>query len=72
MGLPGETITGVNGTGELSCEDCGELLPLRVLRSNAGYYIGTFCNCGPYSRESDYYETPEEAEADLKTGDFGR
>lgn len=49
--LPGETI---RSGAEKEC--CGEELPFKVLKSNAGYYIGTFCpQCGPYSRESHYY-----------------
>lgn len=35
---------------------------------SGGYYIGTFCGCGPYSRESGYYRTRELAQADLDTG----
>jgi hypothetical protein len=42
------------------CDVCG-LLRFRVLRSAAGYYIGTQCGCGPYSRESGYYSNEEEA-----------
>lgn len=54
------------------CEDCGVVLHLQVLRSNAGYYIGTFCNCGPYSRESDYYPKREDAQIALDSRNFGR
>jgi hypothetical protein len=43
-----------------------------VLRSAAGYYIGTQCECGPYSRESGYYRTYEEAESALNSGSFFR
>lgn len=67
--LPGETIaTGAPAT----CEDCGVALKPQVLQSAAGYYIGTFCQCGPYSRESGYYPKREEAQQALDTGDFGR
>ena len=60
--FPGETIR----TGAKSeCPDCGSRLENRVLKSNAGYYIGTACCCGPYSRESNYYPTRESAQADL-------
>lgn len=35
--------------------DCGAILPLRVLKSNAGHYLGFFClSHGPYSRETEY------------------
>ena len=54
------------------CDECKcDLLP-EVLRSAAGYYIGTRCDCGPYSRESDYYPTPEAAQSDLDKGTYSR
>lgn len=47
--------------------------PLQVCESNAGHYVGRFCEyCGPYSRESDYYKTSQEADSALKSGVFGR
>lgn len=42
-----------------------EDLTIDVHRSAAGYYIGSWCGCGPYSRESDYYPTHEAASKDL-------
>lgn len=48
------------------CEDCEIKLDTQVLQSGSGYYLGTQCNCGPYSRESDYFVTQESAEAELK------
>lgn len=67
--INGETIaTGAPST----CEDCGYTLPLTVCRSAAGYYVGTQCSCGPYSRESGYYGTSKEAQEALDSGDFGR
>lgn len=56
--MNGETI--LSGT-ERTCPDCRESLVLDVHRSAAGYYIGTFCACGPYSRESGYFSSREEA-----------
>ncbi len=50
------------------CEDCGITPELKVYRSNAGWYIGTWCGCGPYSRESGYYSTLEAAERELQEG----
>lgn len=36
------------------CE-CGFVMPLKVLRSAAGYYLGHVCdNCGPFDRITDY------------------
>ena len=47
---------------ESICPDCKVVLKPKVLHSGAGYYIGTFCDCGPYSRESGYFRTRAEAE----------
>lgn len=33
----------------------GPLLPLQVLKSRAGFYIGTCTEEGPYTRESEEY-----------------
>ncbi len=67
--IAGETIaTGAADT----CEDCGVKPELQVCHSMAGYYVGTYCDCGPYSRESDYYKTREQAQAALESGEFGR
>ena len=63
--LPGETI---HSGAKCICEDCGEVLKEKVLHSAAGYYIGTECCCGPYSRESEYYKSYAHAERDLKNG----
>ena len=38
-------------------------LPIRVLSSNAGYYVGTFSEThGPVSRESQYFDKRIDAE----------
>lgn len=64
MVMRGENIaTGHSPT----CEDCGVTLELSVQKSAAGYYLGTFCDCGPYSRESDYFKTRKQAEKALET-----
>ncbi|WP_179207549.1 hypothetical protein [Escherichia coli] len=40
----------------------GYTLPLQVLSSVRGYYIGTQCDEGPVSRESvEYYRNHEQA-----------
>lgn len=65
--FPGETIaTGASPT----CSDCGVTPKLQVCSSPAGYYIGTYCDCGPYSRETAYYRTRDEAQADLDQAKF--
>jgi hypothetical protein len=39
----------------------------------AGYYVGFWCDrCGPYSRESGYYRSYEEAEKALSKGSYAR
>lgn len=48
-----------------SCSDCKTELHYEVMRSNAGYYVGTGCECGPYSRESGYFRKREDAEKQL-------
>jgi uncharacterized Zn finger protein len=68
MAFPGET-----GHINTECMDCGSPLPAKVLKSGAGYYIGTFCdNCGPYSRESGYYPDLVSAQEALRKGTFSR
>lgn len=62
--LLGETIY---SGADPHCPDCSKKLENEVLKSNAGYYIGTQCCCGPYSRESHYYRTFELAKHALKT-----
>ena len=69
MTLPNETIaTGASPR----CTDCGVMPRLNVYRSRAGYYVGTYCRCGPYSRESGYYPTEQEARRALTHGSYGR
>lgn len=49
----------------------GKYLPLNVLRSAAGYYIGTADECGPVSRESvEYFRSEKSATEALKTGSW--
>jgi hypothetical protein len=62
MALPGETLD--SGAPD-RCEDCGSELVARACGSSAGSYIGSCCRCGPYSRDSGYFATRDEAEAML-------
>jgi hypothetical protein len=56
--------------GQLAAMYGGAVLPVQVLHSAAGYYLGTWQD-GPMSRESDcYYATHEEATAALERGDW--
>ncbi len=69
MTLPGECL---NVTSAV-CLQCGTDLSVKVCVSAAGYYIGFFCpHCGPYSRESGYFRSREEAEQALISGNYGR
>ena len=45
---------------------------LGVYSTPAGYYVGTYCDCGPYSRESDYFPTREVAQKALDSGAYSR
>ena len=59
---------GDRSIGKLALEYCGVSLPLEVLRSGAGFYIGTF-NDGPCSRESvEYFPTESKAASALAEG----
>lgn len=69
MTLPGETI---GSGGPNVCEDCKTHVKPEVLQSAAGYYIGTWCKCGPYSRESGYYDTKAMAQVALANNDYQR
>ena len=69
MTLPGETIA--TGASPI-CPDCKKEVEFEVLRSAGGFYVGTACQCGPYSRESGYYRTYDEAEQALSTGGYHR
>jgi hypothetical protein len=60
--LPGETI--LSGATPL-CPDCQSGLTLQVLMSGAGYYVGTQCCGGPYTRETGYFHSRKEANGAL-------
>ncbi|HEJ4318575.1 TPA: hypothetical protein SL519_006436, partial [Pseudomonas aeruginosa] len=48
-------------------------LPLQVLMSNAGFYIGTLDEEGPASRESvEYYQSRELAQQALDNGTWSQ
>ena len=48
------------------CKVCGREMVLEVLHNHSGYYLGYVCGiCGPQTRETGYYATPEEAEYDF-------
>lgn len=54
--------------GKLSAA-AGQPLPLEVHKSRAGYYLGTWSDDGPFTRESaEYWRTQDKAAEALKTG----
>lgn len=63
------TLLPSSAIGKLALEYCKKRLPLQVLRSNAGYYIGTASEDGPCSRESaEYFRKQGDAEDALANG----
>lgn len=69
MAIQGETLAlGAPQT----CHTCAVTVRPQVLSSAAGWYVGTRCDCGPYTRESGYYETARQAALALSTGAYGR
>lgn len=59
--------------GKLAKECCGTTLPLKVLKSVAGFYIGTENEEGPVSRESaEYWPTGSGAKIALDSGKWGQ
>ncbi|WP_208950413.1 hypothetical protein [Rahnella sp. ChDrAdgB13] len=55
--------------GELALACCGKKIPIEVMRSRAGFYLGTSENAEPLSRESvEYWPTQGEAEDALRNG----
>ncbi|MJZ42591.1 hypothetical protein DS487_17140 [Salmonella enterica subsp. enterica] len=62
-----------SSTGLLAAKFAGLSLPLRVLRSGTGFYIGTANEMGPVSRESvEYFATAELAERALRQGTWSQ
>lgn len=56
-------------TGHLAFEFCGKRLPLQVMHSAAGHYLGTSREEGPCSRESaEYWPSRADAQAALDNG----
>lgn len=54
------------------CDGCNTHVgKLRILMSAAGYYIGTYCDCGPYSRETGYFSNRNAAQKALNAINAG-
>ena len=57
--------------GLLAHAATGKKLPIDVMQTRAGFYLGTYGEDGPCSRESaEYWPTREKAQAALETGDW--
>lgn len=56
--------------GELAQHIGGKRLPLEICYSAAGFYLGTFFEGQPYSRESQYFPRRELAQAALANRDW--
>ena len=66
-----ENPTNHSAAGQMALIYCGARLPVQVLRSAAGFYIGTADEQGPVSREScEYFRTAEHAARALKSGQW--
>jgi hypothetical protein len=68
MGLTPEQMRNIREHMGSCCDDCDTILEPKVMQSTAGFYVGTSCKCGPYSRESLYYGTEAEAQEVLNSG----
>ena len=62
MALPNETI---HLGASKRCSTCKTYAELQIMRSPAGFYLGSMCNCGPYSRESHYYNSKDQLQHDI-------
>lgn len=57
--------------GQLAHTYCNKKLPLEIMRSNAGFYIGTSDGELPCSRESvEYFRTRDAAEQAIESGSW--
>lgn len=58
-------------SGQQALVYCGKLLPLMVLESLAGFYLGTADAEGPCSRESvEYWPSAGQADEALQSGNW--
>lgn len=70
--MPAQTRTLVAGPKGQLAREADTILPLEVMRSAAGFYIGTSEDGMPYSRESnEYWPTREQAERAMALGEDG-
>lgn len=54
MTLPGETIC---SGAPVVCPKCKTKATFMLRKTPAGYYVGSLCACGPYTRETFYFDT---------------
>ena len=70
MAFPGETLH-LGADPIYPC--CKHRARMGVYHSGAGWYIGSYCGCGPYTRESmHYWHDEDQARSAFKTGEWER
>lgn len=69
MVMKSETVA--TGAKLEECDMCGEVPQLQICKSAAGHYIGYQC-CSPYSRESGYFKSWEDAVLAFGEDAYGR
>lgn len=60
--LPGECLM---ADAPSVCPNCQQVPRTSIHREDRGSWVQTWCDCGPYSRETDYLPSHEHAEAFL-------
>jgi lipoprotein NlpI len=61
--FPGECVFQLS----VKCPDCREDMPLAVLNSPAGFYLGHYClHCGPFDRCTTYFKLKAVADKELE------
>lgn len=60
--LPGETI---HSGAAPTCDVCGRTYDWQLMRTPAGWYVGTQCCAGPNTRETQYWNDRDDAELAL-------
>jgi hypothetical protein len=68
MGLSPEFMKALRLRVGSHCDTCDTDLEPQVMSTAGGYYVGTKCKCGPFSRESNYYASEAEAKEVLGDG----
>jgi hypothetical protein len=54
--------------GSPYCTHCCNFAKFGIYESGAGFYVGSYCACGPFSRESCYYANETHVKIALSNG----